>query len=191
MRLVLGDFMSLDGVVQAPAILMRTPTAVSPTAACRWTTSTQTRWDLFVRTETLWLRAFEGQPLETLAEFADVIAAWHRAGDWANQWLSLRHVFGICHLLRADELAVTIHGALERVGAVDAFPFEPIAAANLSKEVGELRQRLGDRRFLAAEQRGRTATTPVVIEPIVAQLRALTRSDTAGPPSRPSPRRPS
>ena len=28
------------------------------------------------------------------------IAAWHRAGDWANQWLSLRHVFGICCLHR-------------------------------------------------------------------------------------------
>lgn len=101
-------------------------------------------FELFARTETLWLTALDGQPLEALGAFADVISAWHRGGDWANQWLSLRHVFGICYLLRADELAVTIHGALERAGAVNAFPFEPAAAANLTRQVGELRERLDE-----------------------------------------------
>jgi hypothetical protein len=102
-----------------------------------------------------------------------VISAWHRAGDWANQWLSLRHVLGICHLLGADELAATIHGALERAGAVDAFPFEPAAAANLANVVDEVRSRLGDERFAAAEQQGRVAATSVVIDRIVAELRSL------------------
>ena len=133
-------------------------------------------FELFARTETLWIRAFEGEPLDALSGFADVISAWHRAGDWANQFLSLRHVFGICYLLGADELAVTIHGALERAGAVDAFPFEPAAAARLNKQVDELRSRLGEERFIAAGQQGRTATTAVVIDLIVAELRSLTRS---------------
>jgi len=138
-------------------------------------------FELFARTETLWLTALDGQPLGALGAFADVISAWHRAGDWANQWLSLRHVFGICYLLRADELAVIIHGALERAGAVNAFPFEPAAAANLTKQVSELRERLGDQRFTAAEQQGRTATTPVVIESIAAQLRELAQSGVRAP----------
>ncbi len=144
-------------------------------------------FELFARTETLWLRAFEGEPLEALSGFADVISAWHRAGDWANQWLSLRHVFGICYLLGADELAVTIHGALERAGAVDAFPFEPAAAVSLTRQVDELRGRLGEERFIAAGRQGRKATTPVVIELIVAQLRALTRAGVPASPNRSAP----
>lgn len=130
-------------------------------------------FELFARTETLWLRAFEGEPVDVLSAFADVISAWQRAGDWANQWLSLRHVLGICHLVGADELAATIHGALERAGAVNAFPFEPIAAANLANAVVELRRRLGEERFAAAEQKGRTTATSAVIDLIVSDLRTL------------------
>ncbi len=133
-------------------------------------------FELFARTETLWLRANEGEPLAALTAFADVITAWHRAGDWANQWLSLRHVLGICHLLGADELAATIHGALEQAGAVRAFPFEPAAAANLAAVVDDLRERLGEARFTDAAEQGRTQPTSVVIEQIVAAIRALAAS---------------
>jgi hypothetical protein len=133
-----------------------------------------TWFELFARTETLWLRAFAGEPIVALRGLADVIMAWHRAGDWANQWLSLRHVLGICHLLGADELAAIIHGALERANAVHAFPFEPAAAARLVNAIDDLRGRLGDHRFEVAEQVGRTAATSVVIELIVAQLEFLT-----------------
>jgi hypothetical protein len=131
------------------------------------------RWfQLFARTETLWLRALDGESLPALAGFADVLAAWHRAGDWANQWLSLRHVFGICCQVGADELAMVIHGALEHAGAADAFPFEPTAAAELAGTVDALRRRLGDQ-FTALEQQGRTGTTSVVIDLIVDRIRAL------------------
>jgi predicted ATPase/DNA-binding SARP family transcriptional activator len=131
------------------------------------------RWfQLFARTETLWLRALDGESLPALAGFADVLAAWHRAGDWANQWLSLRHVFGICCQVGADELAMVIHGALEHAGAADAFPFEPTAAAELARTVDALRRRLGDR-VTALEQQGRTSTTSAVIDLIVDRIRAL------------------
>ena len=46
-------------------------------------------------------QAREGEPREALARYADVIDLWYRGGDWANQWLSLRHVFGILVQLRA------------------------------------------------------------------------------------------
>jgi predicted ATPase/DNA-binding SARP family transcriptional activator len=131
------------------------------------------RWfQLFARTETLWLRALDGESLPALAGYADVLVAWHRAGDWANQWLSLRHVFGICCQVGADELAMIIHGALEHAGAADAFPFEPTAAAELARTVDALRRRLGDR-VTALEQQGRTGTTSAVIDLIVDRIRAL------------------
>ena len=44
MHIILSDFMSLDGVVQAPGGRRRTPTAASRTAAGRCRTSTRTPW---------------------------------------------------------------------------------------------------------------------------------------------------
>ncbi|MEP7203174.1 MAG: BTAD domain-containing putative transcriptional regulator [Ilumatobacteraceae bacterium] len=130
-------------------------------------------FELFARTETLWLEAHDAEPVAALRAFADVISAWHRAGDWANQWLSLRHVLGICHMLGADELAAVIHGALERADALDAFPFQPSAAAKLTNTVTELRQRLGEHRFAVAHQQAQRASTSSVIDLIVSQLLAL------------------
>jgi len=52
------------------------------------------RWiQAFALTEVLWLEARQGRPREALARYIDVIDLWYRGGDWANQWLSLRHVF--------------------------------------------------------------------------------------------------
>jgi hypothetical protein len=130
-------------------------------------------FELFARTETLWLQALDGGAVTALASYAEVLEAWHRAGDWANQWLSLRHVLGICSLLGADELALVIHGALERAGAVDAFPFEPGAAAELARTGDALRVRLGHR-STALELPGRTASTSAVISIVVEQIRSLT-----------------
>ena len=128
------------------------------------------RWfELFARTEALWLRAADGDPWAALADLADVLEAWHRAGDWANQWLSLRHVFGICSQVGADDLAMIIHGALDHAGAVDAFPFEPGAAAELATTVEALRDRLGDR-IVALQQQGRSGTTSSVIGLIVDRI---------------------
>ena len=129
-------------------------------------------FELFARTETLWLQALDGEPLLALAGYADVLAAWHRAGDWANQWLSLRHVFGICCQIGADDLAMLIHGALERAGAVDAFPFEPSAAADIEHTVDALRARLGDRAD-TLEHEGRTGSTSAVIRLIVDRISSL------------------
>ena len=44
MRIVIVEFMSLDGVVQAPGGPTRTPTAASPTAAGRTRSSTPRWW---------------------------------------------------------------------------------------------------------------------------------------------------
>jgi len=52
------------------------------------------RWiQAFALTQVLWLEAREGRAQESIARYINVIDLWYRGGDWANQWLSLRHVF--------------------------------------------------------------------------------------------------
>ncbi len=102
------------------------------------------RWiQAFALTEVLWLEASQGRPREALQRYADVIDLWYRGGDWANQWLSLRHVFGILVQLRADLGAATLHGALSAAGAAYALPFAVADAERITSLVDELRDRLG------------------------------------------------
>jgi hypothetical protein len=130
-------------------------------------------FELFARTMGLWLQSIDGEPLVALRGLADVLEAWHRAGDWANQWLSLRHVFGVCCALGEHELALFIHGALERAGAVDAFPFEPAAAAEVTQTVADLRVRLGDQAE-ALILEGSSGTTSAVIGQILQRIHSIT-----------------
>ena len=54
-----------------------------------------------------------------------MIETWYRGGDWVNQWLSIRHLFGILHQIGLLEDAAVVHGGLATAGAVSAMPFEP------------------------------------------------------------------
>jgi predicted ATPase/DNA-binding SARP family transcriptional activator len=99
------------------------------------------RWiRAFALTEVHWLEARRGELLAGLAGFSDVIDAWHRGGDWANLWLSLRHVFAILVELRSHEAAGVLYGALAATGAARALPLEPADAERLDREVGALRR---------------------------------------------------
>ncbi len=102
--------------IEATALLQRAAN-IARDAGNRWIQA-------FALTEVLWLESREGQPREALARYIDVIDLWFRGGDWANQWLSLRHVFGILVQLRADVAAATLHGALTAAGSAYALPFE-------------------------------------------------------------------
>ena len=92
------------------------------------------RWiQAFTLTEVLWLEAHHGRQREALPRYIDVIDLWYRGGDWANQWLSLRHVFGILVPLRADLGAATLHGALTAAGSAYALPFEAADAQKIRR----------------------------------------------------------
>ena len=106
------------------------------------------RWvEGFALTEVLWLQARQGDAAGALAAYADVVDLWYRGGDWANQWLSVRHIFGILAQMHASESAAIVHGALVAAGAAYALPFEPADAEHLSELVDDLRQELGAARF--------------------------------------------
>jgi hypothetical protein len=133
------------------------------------------RWiQAFALTEVLSLEASQGRPREALQRYADVIELWYRGGDWANQWLSLRHVFGILVQLRADLGAATLHGALSAAGTAYALPFGVADAERIDSLVDELRERLGSAAFASAVRRGASLNDGEIIHFVQGQIFALT-----------------
>jgi hypothetical protein len=137
------------------------------------------RWvQAFALTEVLWLEANQGRPRQALARYIDVIDLWFRGGDWANQWLSLRHVFGILVQLRADLGAATLHGALTAAGSAYALPFDASDAQRINELVDDLRDRLGAAAFASAVRRGSSLSDGEIVEFVRAQIRALAPEST-------------
>ncbi|MEO5838771.1 MAG: BTAD domain-containing putative transcriptional regulator [Acidimicrobiales bacterium] len=113
------------------------------------------RWiESFALTEIYWLHARAGDTRNALLGYSSVIETWYRGGDWANQWLSLRHVFGLFVELEVHRVAATLHGALSAAGAAYALPFLPADAERLNQLVDELRRTLGPAGFAAAVRHG-------------------------------------
>jgi len=151
----------------AAVALLAQSAAVAADAGNRWVQA-------FALTEVLWLQARRGAPLQALAGFADVIDLWFRGGDWANQWLSLRHVFAILVQLDDHRPAATLHGALTAVGAVYALPFVASDAEQITKVVGSLREQLGSPDFAAAVRRGAAMSDGEIIEFVQDRIAVLT-----------------
>jgi hypothetical protein len=136
------------------------------------------RWiEAFALTEVLWLQARQNLPRAALARYSDVIDLWYRGGDWANQWLSLRHVFGILMQLRDYHGAATLHGALSAAGASYALPFEASDAQHISNLVDDLRQKLGPATFASTVRRGASMSDGDIIAFVRGQIRALSSRD--------------
>lgn len=133
------------------------------------------RWiQAFALTEVLWLRAHDGDPRAALGGFSDVIDMWFRGGDWANQWLSLRHVLGILVELRDDLAAATLYGSLAAIGAAYALPFEASEAEHMEALVGQLRDHMSLADFASAVRRGASMTDGETVEFVQERIRALT-----------------
>jgi predicted ATPase len=134
------------------------------------------RWiRAFALTESLWIRAKSGEPLDALRRYHDVIDTWFRGGDWANQWLSLRYVFAIFESLEHDEVAATLHGALTAAGVMHALPLGPGSADDLSRAVERLAARLGTGEFAEAAERGRAMRDEEVVRYALAAITAATQ----------------
>jgi hypothetical protein len=131
------------------------------------------RWlRAFARTEELNLRAQRGEIDLALTGYRDVVETWFRGGEWANQWLSLRHLFGVFAALGDDEIAAVLHGALDAAGAAAALPFEPSGAARVNALAETVRARYGPAAFDAAVNRGRIMRDEEVIRATLEHLDA-------------------
>jgi predicted ATPase/DNA-binding SARP family transcriptional activator len=133
------------------------------------------RWiRAFALTESLWLRAKSGQTAGALRGYHDVIDTWFRGGDWANQWLSLRHVFAIFEGIGSDEVAATLYGALDRAGVMHALPLEPGTASDFHQAVDRLTSRLGAGPFAEAAASGHSMRDEEVVRYALAAITAAT-----------------
>jgi predicted ATPase/DNA-binding SARP family transcriptional activator len=97
----------------------------------------------FALTEAMWLRVRAGEPRSALAGYREVVETWYRGGDWANQWLSLRHVAALLGALGRVEESATLFGAVDHVGATTALPFAPVHARDVHRAAADVDRHLG------------------------------------------------
>ncbi len=146
--------------------------------AARIAASAGNRWvEAFALTEVWWLEARLGDIAAALAGFGPVIETWHCGGDWANLWLSLRHVFGILQQTGDHRAAAVLHGALVAAGANDAMPFEPRDAEHLADIVEQVRAQLGPETFDQAATDGATTPEPELVAYILQRITDLMSND--------------
>ena len=133
------------------------------------------RWlEAFALTEVHWLDARKGNPARALAGYASVVDTWYRGGDWANQWLSLRHVCGTFAQLGANRSAAVLYGSLAAAGAAAALPFEPSDAERLGNLVDDLRRLLGPAEFADAVRDGAATRDATIVRFVQDEIRRLT-----------------
>jgi predicted ATPase/DNA-binding SARP family transcriptional activator len=132
------------------------------------------RWiRAFALTQVYWLLAQRGRLADGLHGFAGVVDLWCRGGDWANQWLSMRHVLGVFNDLGAHHAAAVLHGALVAAGAAAALPFEPTDAQQLAAEADRAREVLGQAEFEAALRRGATMSDANTVAFVQSEIERL------------------
>jgi hypothetical protein len=107
------------------------------------------------------LRGRHGEPGEAIRTFLEVIRLWQSAGNWSQQWTTLRNVIELFVRLGVDRPAAALLGALQ-VAPTAAPPFGA-DAERLVYARRTLTSRLGARPFAAAIAEGEAMTPEVVI----------------------------
>jgi predicted ATPase len=128
-------------------------------------------------TESLWIRALQGHPRDALRGYRHVVDTWYRGSDWANKWLSLRHVFAIFETLEDDAAAATLYGALEAAGGMHALPLEPGNADVLAEAVERLSNRADEAAFAKQTARGRAMRDDEVVRYALDEIELLVGGD--------------
>lgn len=122
------------------------------------------RWIVaFAQTEVVSLAGRRGDLDGALRLAREVIDMWHRAGDWANQWLTLRHVAGVLALRGDHEAAATVHAAVRLASAELAMPIEASDLRRVGAIFEQLPDALGHTRHAAAEARGAAMAADTVV----------------------------
>jgi hypothetical protein len=156
--------LALEGTDQSEALAHLEESArLARSAGNRWV-------EAFALTEVHWLRARRGEHITALAGFGDVVRTWYRGGDWANQWLSLRRVFGVLVDVGDLEAGAVLYGALKAAGTAHALPFEPADAERLDHIVDDVRSLLGAAAFDEAVGRGASMTDSAIVEYVIDRI---------------------
>ncbi len=122
------------------------------------------RWIVaFARTELVSLAGRRGDLDGALRLAREVIDMWYRAGDWANQWLTLRHVAGVLAQRGDYEDAAVLHAAIRVASAELAMPIEASDLRRVGAILERLPEALGPARFADAEARGAAMAAKKVV----------------------------
>lgn len=134
-------------------------------------TAAHNRWIVaFAQTELVSLAGRRGDFDTALRTAGTVIDTWYRAGDWANQWLTLRHVAGVLAAHGDHEEAVMIRAAVRLASAELAMPIEASDLRRLGAILESLPRALGPCEFAAADARGAAMTSTEVIRATLATI---------------------
>ena len=87
------------------------------------------------------LSAREGRPADALGYYPALLSEWRRAGQWAQQWNTLRTLVPILTEVGAFTEAATLLGGLQAAAQADAWGDDQIA---LEHAHTALRTELGD-----------------------------------------------
>ena len=129
-------------------------------SADRLARSAGNRWmSAFACTEASSLRVCMGDVRRGREGLAETVDAWYRAGEWAQQWLTLSRCVIALDRIEFPELAVEVLGAIERHTTIDARPLMPTVGATAVATRESLIDRVGPDR--AAELRMRGAQLPL------------------------------
>jgi predicted ATPase/DNA-binding SARP family transcriptional activator len=107
------------------------------------------------------LCARHGDPHDALPLFSEVIEHWRQAGNWPQQWTTLRSVVTLLIRMGADQPAAILYGALT-TAATATSPFGA-DADRLTEARRVLKTRLGSERFAALTAQGSAMTDEDVV----------------------------
>lgn len=128
-------------------------------------TAAGNRWIVaFARTELVSLAGRRGDLDGALQLAREVIDMWHRAGDWANQWLTLRHVAGVLAQRGDYQAAAMLHAAVRLASAELAMPIEASDLRRVGAILEQLPNALGHARYAEAEARGAAMGADKVVQ---------------------------
>ena len=134
------------------------------------------RWmSAFARTEASSLRVCMGDLDRGCAGLAETVDAWYRAGEWAQQWLTLSRCVIALERIEQHELAAEVLGAIEMHTTVDAPPGMPTVLQKAVDTRQSLVDRLGEER--AAELGASGAGLPLSELVLHTRRALLGRSD--------------
>ena len=113
------------------------------------------RWmSAFACTEASSLRLCMGDTARGCAGLAETVDTWYRAGEWAQQWLTLSRCVIALDRIDQHDLAAEVLGAIEQHSSVDAPPGMPTVLRTAVETRESLVDRLGDDRIAELGDRG-------------------------------------
>lgn len=124
-------------------------------SADRLARSAGNRWmSAFACTEASSLRVCMGDLDRGCVGLADTVDAWYRAGEWAQQWLTLSRCVIALDRLEQYELAAEVLGAIELHSSIDAPPGMPSVLRTTVDTRESLLERFGAERAAELAMRG-------------------------------------